>query len=95
MSKEQRIIFTLSKTLEGKLKINMTFYPKLAKDKETFDKLNVFMQEMQTTAAQIGRYVMQALAQNNKEAPALSAQGLPGGAKVKASEGQGLQGDPE
>lgn len=67
MSKEQRIIFTLSKTLEGKLKINMAFYPKLAKDKESFEKLNVFMQEMQTTAGFIGKYVMQALHKNHAE----------------------------
>lgn len=79
MSKEQRIIFTISKTLDGKQKINMTFYPKLAKDKETFDKLNVYMKEMQTTAAHIGRFVMQALANQQKETPELSVQGLPNG----------------
>lgn len=65
MSKEQRIIFTLSKTSDGRLNVNQQLFPKMSKNKEAFNKLSPHQQEMQYMAAEISKFVMQKLADTN------------------------------
>lgn len=66
MPKEQRVVFTISKTKTGKMKIGMEFYPKLAKNEAAFNELPMYMKETQTAAANIGRFVMKAMVDLNK-----------------------------
>ena len=63
---EQKLVFTLSKNTQGKLKINMVMNPKMAKDEPAFRKLPVYMQEMQSAAASIGKLVMKGLAEEEE-----------------------------
>lgn len=67
MAKEQRINFTLRKTPDGMMSINMSLYPKMAKNEKQFRKLPVEMQEMQSSAASIGKFVMEAMMKLEKE----------------------------
>lgn len=61
--KEQHITFKISKTKSGQMLINMSFYPPPSKTKEEFEALPMYRREMQTCAADIGKYVMERLAQ--------------------------------
>lgn len=45
----------------------MTFYPQLSKTKDKFEQLPMYNREMQNAAADIGRYVMERMAQSEKE----------------------------
>lgn len=67
MAKEQRIIFILSKTSDGQLKISQQLFPKMSKCKEDFEKLHPYQQEMQYMAAEISKFVMQRLAEMDKQ----------------------------
>lgn len=60
--KDQRLTFIISKTSSGQMKVQMDFYPKLAKDKEAFELMPMERREMQNAAADIGRYAMERLA---------------------------------
>lgn len=66
MSDLQRMVFTISKTTEGKMKINMTMHPQMAKSEEEFNKLPMYKREMQSAAARIGKLVMRALAEEEE-----------------------------
>jgi len=66
MAKVQKINFTLSQTSDGRLKINMAMYPKMAKNEREFRKLPIRQQEMLSAAARIGNHVMKALAEEEK-----------------------------
>lgn len=59
--KEQRLIFTISKTSDGQMKVNMAFYPPLC-GKEEFEKLTMERKEMQCMAADLGKFTMMKMA---------------------------------
>ncbi len=59
--KEQKLIFTISKTATGQMLVNMSFFPNLA-TKDQFEQLTMERKEMQCMAGDIGRLVMQGLA---------------------------------
>lgn len=63
MSKEQRLIFTFSKDQNGMLKINMSFYPTMAKTAEEFEQLPMYQRELQSAAASMGKFAMERMAQ--------------------------------
>lgn len=63
--KEQKLIFTASKTSDGMMKINMTFYPPLAATKEAFEALPMDRREMQNALADCGRFTMMKLAERD------------------------------
>lgn len=65
--KDQKLIFTIRKTLTGKMSVNMSFYPPLSNNKEHFDSLPMQKREMQNVASDLGRYAMMRLAQSDKE----------------------------
>ena len=59
--KEQKLIFTASKNLDGTMKINMSFYPPLAKSKEAFEAMPMERREMQNALANIGTFAMKGM----------------------------------
>lgn len=59
--KEQKLIFTASKNLDGTMKINMAFYPPLANSKEAFEAMPMERREMQNALANIGTFAMKAM----------------------------------
>ena len=67
MKDVQRIVFTISKNTEGKMKINMAMNPKMAKSEAEFEKLPMYKREMQSAAAKIGKLVMKGLAEQEEE----------------------------
>lgn len=60
--KEQILTFTISKTPDGMMKVNMSFHPKLA-SKEQFEQLPMERKEMQCMAGDIGKFAMQRMAE--------------------------------
>lgn len=60
--KEQKLIFTISKTASGQMLVNMSFFPRMV-TKDEFEKLPMERKEMQCMAGDIGKFVMQRLAQ--------------------------------
>lgn len=60
--KEQKLIFTISKTSSGQMLVNMSFYPPLC-GKEQFEQLPMDRKEMQCMAGDIGKAIMEKLAQ--------------------------------
>ncbi len=63
--KEQKLIFTASKNLDGTMKINMSFYPPLANSKEAFEAMSMERREMQNALANIGSFAMKAMIKVN------------------------------
>jgi len=63
---EQKLTFTISKNSQGKMKINMAMRPKMCSNEEEFNKLPMYKREMQSTAANIVKFVMEALAEQEK-----------------------------
>ena len=63
--KQQRVILVIEEGKFDQVSIDLSFYPPLAGEKK-FEELPIRDKEMQNMAAQIGKYVMERLAQNNK-----------------------------
>lgn len=74
MPKEQRIVFTIRKDINGQMKIDMGFFPKLARNEGAFNELPMYQREMQNAAARIGGYVMKALADGEHKEPSLPSE---------------------
>ncbi len=64
--KEQKIIFTISKTTSGMMNIHMGFYPPMAPSKEAFEKMPMHRREMQNCALEIGKFVMEAMSKSRE-----------------------------
>lgn len=67
MAKQQRIIFAISETTDGRMKIDMKMYPKVSRNQEEFDKLSFRERAMQSSASHIVKFVMQAMMKLEKE----------------------------
>lgn len=65
--KSQSVIFKISKTLDGKKKTAIAFYPPLAKTQESFEKLSYMEREMQLDAFNIGNKIMKDMFKEGKE----------------------------
>jgi hypothetical protein len=62
MPSEQRLVFIFSKDDNGKLRIDMRMYPEMAKTEEEFRKLPMYIQELQSAAAAVGKFAMEKIA---------------------------------
>jgi len=69
MAKQQRLTFIISKNKVGKMVISMEMYPPPSKDADAFYKLPIEQQEIQSAAAQIGKFAMEKMAALHNENP--------------------------
>ena len=65
IKKQQRVILVIEEGKGDQVTINLSFYPPLAGEKK-FEELPMRDKEMQNMAAQIGKYVMERISQNNE-----------------------------
>ena len=67
MPKQQKLIFTFEQTKDGKMKVSMDFYPKLAKNEHDFNALPLYIRGLQNAAADMGRFAMESMMKRDKK----------------------------